>query len=194
MTPSDNALTFFLDIETTAVLPGAGVWQIGAVARIPSSLGGAYRSVFIRDIKLEHGAIKDPATMAWLADNDLMGAYTKSQNSGIGMAQALEELNSWANMARNQVPSNTSEEPQEMWCSWGTFDFPLTGYWVDQLQLPRIWSYRDEVDLRGATRFMDPHQSRMIRPASADAHNALADAEALIPVFDDLKNILHGEE
>lgn len=163
-----------IDIETTATVQGAGVWQIGAFCD---------NQTFCVDVKLHEDAIVDDDTMKWLYDNNLLPAYEKAQTEGEELLSALTKLSGFI----NRVTSKDVLERNDNLITWGNFDDPLLTYWYKKLGLIVPWHYASVLDMRAAMKFLQAtelpnHDELPYRPDTSE-HYALHDAVEVYNLF-----------
>lgn len=167
-----------IDIETTATVQGAGIWQIGACTG---------SRTFIAHVKLHEDAVVDDDTMKWLYDNNLLPAYEKAQKEGEELLTALTRLSFFI----NTVTSKDALERDDNLITWGNFDDPLLVHWYKKLGLIVPWHYSSVLDMRAAMKFLQatglPNHDELPYRPDTSKHNALLDALAVYDLFSDWK-------
>lgn len=171
-------INIYLDIETTATLPGAGIWDIGAVA----AKNGRPFGHFSTQVRVPGTAIRDQSTLKWIHADQARGRrYIKTQVNGKSEAQALTELTKWL----REMGVEAHERKDVTMLSWGTFDFPLLKAAYERqfdrherptsLNFETPWHYGAECDLRSVAKFL-----RYDERPDTSAHEAYEDAYALM--------------
>lgn len=188
---SKEYVEIMVDVETTGTKPGAGIWQIGAVA--VRECGNREREIELtinpRSL-ITHGFLFDGATEVWQGTTNKQNwhiAHTYAIDPN-GPENLLTEFLDWCFVINDAA--KVRGIPVRYW-SKGNFDYPIIQEAAHILELPDSmipWKYRQLNDLRTLCNVME----RPV-PKFAGAHNALEDAshqmEHLLALLRTLKGI-----
>lgn len=169
-----------LDVETTALTPAKGaIWQLGAVAVIQHSGGGA--SVMLPD---RHGfeyTVKphtvgtgryDRDTVVWqFRENEVN--WTEASKNGKNYSELLKEgLWRFGEWGYSATQRGTDKDDYLIWTQGTDFDIPFLAATYEEADILPPWKYNQVRDLR-TLRNLFPS---VPEPTNSNPHNALADA------------------
>lgn len=159
------SIEFYLDIETTNTVSGAGIWEIGCyIINNKTDVVNSF-SMLCRPV----GTYSN-ATLAWIRSKPAVQArYEKALASEITQQQATMELLQYCKSI-----GMVADREEETGYSWGTFDFPIMDKAFEALGVESPWHYGSTCDLRSVTKFA----GSSIRPDTS-LHEALEDAKQL---------------
>lgn len=163
-----------LDIETTGLKPGCGVWNIGIAV---NGLEGCEEATFVCTINPEsldtvEGITADFRTILWQQmSNDenwtVAHSYEKSPDA---LRTMLEDTAEYLQRVRSAA-SNEGKKLR-LWCKGTNFDFPIMEYLYKLFELPVPWYYNELHDLRTVLSICNVRATK-----GPNSHDALADAE-----------------
>lgn len=149
-----------VDIETLGTKPGSAITQIAAVEFCPATFAPSlsFNVHITKESCLKAGLTSDPATLKWLAENNL----DKTPEKAVPLEEALKLFTTFLRFI----------DANRYWCRGTSFDFPLLEHAYrscPEVEYPK-WNYWEQYDLRTVWNLASPRS----KPAKA-AHDALQD-------------------
>jgi len=157
-------INVMVDIETTGIKPGCGIWQIGAC----TSINGAFITFdeVINPNVIDQDVFKsDSNTIKWQYENNLKNYQAAFTNGKYSMEVLLLRFVDWLDQLK------ATDADLAIWCKGTDFDFPILEYAFKVYDIITPWKYSQVRDLRTLCKVLDSPV-----PYFPGAHDALFDA------------------
>ncbi len=163
---SETRMNIMLDLETTGTSPGCCILSIGLVSFDHEKILGSHYISANHESSLAAGFKNDPDTLNWWKGQP-KEAKDAAFLGGIHISEAMLDMAEYTK--ENLDPKNGT-----IWCQGASFDFPITKYALDTVDISLPWKFWQERCSR--TVF---NQNFLVAPPSRDQaskHHAETDA------------------